>query len=236
MWRMEWILERVSFWGRTLCSSSLPWLTSFDWVQIEGSLTVTLKEKCLLPLNPEPIPNIVVKKSTTSLLVCGYYNLTSQKDQFILTVFVSYRVKVFPHLLFHTQETHHHGSNCQVTMLLNKSSSMQEKVWLHLQLVLSWEMLMVFLKPRLSLVTRSWEFWNQTVWLQKFQKICTSWLRKLFQLENIWKETEKIKILNSDWFWLNQESTDWLDTTELLLSCHQTGNTNLLLLLLWLLK
>lgn len=120
--------------------------------------------------------------------------------------------------------------------LLNKLSSTPEKVWLHLKLVLSWEMLTVFPKLKLSLVTKSWEFWNPTVWLQKFQKICTTWSRKLFPSESTWKETEKTRTLNSDWFWSNLESTDWLDTTEPSLSCHQIGNTNLPLLLLWLPK
>lgn len=143
------------------------------------------------------------------------------------------RVRVSLLLLSHIPETLQAGSNCLLNPLLSKLSSTPERVWLHLKSVFCWEMLTVLLKLVLSLVTRSWESWSQTVWLQKFQKTCTTWLERLSPLESTWKETERTRMLNSDWFWSNPESTDWQDTTELSLFCHQPGSTNLLLLPLW---
>lgn len=145
----------------------------------------------------------------------------------------SNRVKVFLLLLFHTLEMLQLGSSCPLNLSLNKLSSTPERVWLHLKLVSCWEMLTVLPKLVSSLVTRSWESWSPTVWLQKSQKICTTWLRRLSLLESTWKETERTKTLSSDWFWSNLEFTDWLDTTELLLSYHQTGSTNPPLPPLW---
>lgn len=146
------------------------------------------------------------------------------------------RVKVFLPPLFHTRETLQLGSSCPLTRLLSKLSSTPERVWLLLKLVLSWEMLTVFPKLRLSPVTRSWESWSPTVWLQRSQKTCTSWSRRLSLSESTWRETERTRTLSSDWFWSNPESTDWPDTTEPFLSCHQTGSTSPPPLLLWLTK
>lgn len=161
-------------------------------------------------------------------------------DSFLLTFSIChdyfYRVKVSLLPPFHTPEMLQLGSSCLLRLSLNKSSSTLERVWLLLKLVFCWEMLTVLLKLESSLVTRSWESWNPTVSLQKFQKTCTIWLRRLSLSESIWKETERTRTLSSDWFWLNLEFTDWLDITELSLSCHQTGSTNLLLPLLWLTK
>lgn len=128
------------------------------------------------------------------------------------------------------------GSRLPLSLSLSKSSSTPERVWPHLKSVSCWEMLTVLPKPVSSLVTRSWESWSPTVWLQKSQKTCTTWLRRLSLSESTWKETERTRTLSSDWFWSNLESTDWLDTTEPSLSCHQTGSTNPLLLPLWLTK
>lgn len=144
------------------------------------------------------------------------------------------RVKVSLLPLFHTLEMLQLGSSCLPTLSLSKLPSTPERVWPHLKSVSCWEMLTVLLKPVSSPVTRSWESWSLTVWLQKSQKTCTSWSRRLSLSESTWKETERTRTLSSDWFWSNLESTDWLDTTELSLSCHQTGNTSLPLLLLWL--
>lgn len=71
---------------------------------------------------------------------------------------VSYRVKVSPPPLFHTLETLQLGLSCLQRLLLSKSSSMPERVWLLLKLVFCWEMPTVSPKLVSSLVTRSWEF------------------------------------------------------------------------------
>lgn len=144
-----------------------------------------------------------------------------------------FRVRVSALLPFHTLETLLLGSSCPLTRLLSRSSSTPERVWLLLRLVLSWETLTVFPRLRSSPVTRSWESSSPTVWLLRSQRTCTSWSRRLFPWESTWRETERTRTPSSDWFWSNPESTDWPDTTEPLLSCHQTGSTSPPPLLPW---
>jgi len=59
----------------------------------------------------------------------------------------------------------------------------------------------------------------------KFQRICTIWLRRQFQLGSIWRETERTRTPSLGWFSWRAESTVLLATTRRPRSSHLSGSS-----------
>lgn len=92
---------------------------------------------------------------------------------------------------------------------------------------------MVSPKSVSSAATKSCVSWRLWVWNQTFQRIYTTWSRRLSLSASIWNVIARTWTANSVWFLLNRESTGWLVSTKQRVYCHQHGNTNPAPLQLW---
>ena len=136
------------------------------------------------------------------------------------------RGKVFPEDVFHTEKHHQAGFTFQLRIWLIRWLSWQREDLPHLKLVFSWEISMEFLKLKVLLDLRFWEFWRLMEWPHHCPKTSTTLLRRLSTSESISKSKELTRMASSDLFWLSPESTDLPGTTEKLLHCLQPGDTN----------
>ena len=137
------------------------------------------------------------------------------------------REKVFPVDVFHTEKHHQAGFMYQPQIWLIRWLSWPREDRLHHKSVFSSEISTVFLKLKVLLDLRFWEFLRLVESLHPSQRTCITWSRKPLTLESISRNIELIRTANSDWFLSNPESTDLHDTTEKFHLCHQPGDTNL---------
>ena len=118
------------------------------------------------------------------------------------------------------------GSKFQQLTWLNRLSSWPKKVAHPLKSVLFSETTTVFLKLKVWLEARFSESWKRTVLPQKSPKIFITLLRRPLMWESIWRDTERIRMENSDSFLLRAESTDSHVITEEQSNFHPHGNTS----------
>ena len=79
------------------------------------------------------------------------------------------------------------------------------------------------------LLKKNGKYFMTQVLLPNFPRTSTAWLRRQSASEDIFKNSEKTRMLNTDLFWSSQEFTDWQDTTRKSLVFLTSGNSNYLI-------